>query len=96
MQPYYELMVLTQREKSEEDWRPGVKYMHLQDEFESGDELDKIARKGEIDSESQTVATAIVVSSGIYSKMMKVLKENTHSRRGGNKEEWVNVCRKFV
>ena len=59
MQPYYELMVLTRREKSEEDWRPGVKYMHLQDEFESGDELDKIARKGEIDSESQTVATAI-------------------------------------
>ena len=59
MQTYYELMVLTRREKSEEDWRPGIKYMHLQDEFESGDELDEIARKGEIDSESQTVANAI-------------------------------------
>lgn len=50
MPTYYELMAITRREITEE---------MQQEEFESGDELDEIARKGEIDSESQTVATAL-------------------------------------
>ena len=59
MPRYYELMVITRRERTEEEIYLGVKRVRQQDEFESGDELDEMARKGEIDSESQTVATAV-------------------------------------
>ena len=52
-------MVITRRERTEEKIIPGVYALNTQEEFENGDEIDELARKGGIDSESQTVATAL-------------------------------------
>ena len=56
---YYELMVITRRERTEEKISAGVYVLNTQEGFENGDELDELALKGGIDSESQTVATAL-------------------------------------
>lgn len=59
MQTYYELMHIVRREKSDDEIRPGVKRLIMQEEFNNGDEIDELAQEMGIDSESETVATAI-------------------------------------
>ena len=53
MPTYYELMVLTRRGLRRD------KRDHTEYEFKDGGDLDRLAQNVEIDSESETVATAI-------------------------------------
>ena len=75
MPTYYELMVIIQREEASIVNPPTlIKSCIHQEGFKDGNELDELALKGEIDSKSQTVATAIGI--------IRWLLENDESVKG--------------